>query len=201
MAYRKSTSRLACLVYNCYNLILIMAKRISGFKKFTNFKNLKLKVKKLLKRCGEIIDRRPLTSFFVVLAVIFLLIVVGSFLRKPKQEATIAKQVKEVATYSIGSAPTINVQAQIEKSGVIKVEAQTPGIVSLINVTEGQKVTKGTVLVGLSSNYQGGNAAGAAVRMYEKESNRKVVTSENFLKQIEDAQKPLPIPDKVKEDD
>ena len=133
---------------------------ISRFKKFGNFKNLKLKTKNLLKKTGAIIDRRPLTSFFVVLLIIFILIVAGSILRKPKQEATIITPKKEVATYSIGSAPTIKVQAQIEKSGVIKIVAQTPGIVSTVNVTEGQEVTKEKTLVSLSSNYQGGNAAG-----------------------------------------
>jgi len=132
---------------------------INRFVKFGNLKNLKLKTKNLLKKAGNIIDRRPLVSFFVVLLAIFILIVAGSILRKPKQEATIAPPEKEIVAYSIGSAPTIKVQAQIEKSGVIKVVAQTPGIVSTVNVTEGQEVSKGTTLVSLSSNYQGGNAA------------------------------------------
>jgi RND family efflux transporter MFP subunit len=129
------------------------------FKKFGNFSTLKLKIKTLLKRAGLIIDRKPLTSFFVVLLVLFILIAVGSFLRKPKQEATVTPPEKEVAAYSIGTAPTVKVQAQIEKSGVIKVVAQAPGIVSTINVSEGQEVGRGTTLVSLSSNYQGGNAA------------------------------------------
>ncbi len=137
---------------------------LNRFRKFGDLKdrtkNLKLKTKKVFKKAGSIIDRKPLTSFFVVLLVIFILIVVGSFLRKPKQEATVAVPEKEVAAYSIGSAPTVKVQAQIEKSGVIKVVAQTPGIVSTVNVSEGQQVGRGTTLISLSSNYQGGNAAG-----------------------------------------
>ncbi len=36
---------------------------------------------------------------------------------------------------------------------------------------------------------EGGEAAGTALRNYEKRSNRKVVSKDNFLKQIEDAQK------------
>lgn len=121
--------------------------------------NLKLKAKNLVKKAGQIIDRRPLTSFFVVLVILFALIVVGSFLRKPQPEAVTATIEKDVVTYSVGSAPTVKVQAQIEKSGVIKIVATTPGIVSYVNVTEGQEVTKGTTLVGLASNYQGGSAA------------------------------------------
>ena len=47
----------------------------------------------------------------------------------------------------------------------------------------------------------GGNAAGAALKMYEKESNRKVVTTENFLKQIEEAQKTRQILDETQKDE
>jgi DNA-damage-inducible protein D len=35
----------------------------------------------------------------------------------------------------------------------------------------------------------GGKATGKALKMYEKQSNRKVVTKDNFLKQIEDSEK------------
>ncbi len=120
---------------------------------------LKDKIKNLLTRGSRSIDQKPLTSFFIVLAVIFLLIVIGSFLRKPKKEVAVTPPEKDVQVYSIGAAPTVKVQAQIEKSGIIKIVALTPGIVSQVNVTEGQEVEKGTNLIGLSSNYQGGNAA------------------------------------------
>ena len=120
---------------------------------------LKEKIKNLARRGVNSIDKKPLTSFFIVLAIILALIIIGSFLRKPKKEITVNPPEKDVQVYSIGSAPTVKVQAQIEKSGIIKIVALTPGIVSQINITEGQKVEKGTVLIGLSSNYQGGNAA------------------------------------------
>jgi hypothetical protein len=41
---------------------------------------------------------------------------------------------------------------------------------------------------------EGGKAAGKALKVYEKQSNRKVVTKDNFLKQIEDAQKKGELP-------
>jgi len=153
------------------------------FRKFGNLKDLKIKIKNLFKRAGFIIDRKPLTSFFVVLLVLFLLIVIGSFLRKPKQESTIAIPEKEVSSYSIGTAPTIKVQAQIEKSGVIKVVAQTPGIVSAINVAEGQEVGKGTTLVALSSNYQGGNAA-SVQREIAYSTNKNATDTYNIQKDL-----------------
>ena len=132
---------------------------ITRFIKFGSFQNIKDTSKNAIRKAGNLIDRKPLTSFFAVLLLLFALIAAGSFLRKPKAITEIAVPAKTVSTYSIGSSPTIKVQAQIEKSGIIKIVALTPGVVSFVNVFEGQEVLKGTTLVGLSSNYQGGNAA------------------------------------------
>lgn len=101
-----------------------------------------------------------MTSFFVVLAALFLVIAVGSFLRKPKiAQEQIKPQPKTVQVYNIGAAPKITVNAQIEKSGIVKITAQTSGIVSNINVTVGQQVSRGTNLISLASNYAGSNPA------------------------------------------
>jgi RND family efflux transporter MFP subunit len=156
---------------------------INRFRKFGNSTNLKLKTKKVLKRTGVIIDKKPLTSFFVLLAAIFVLIIVGSFLRQPKKEAEVKPPIKEVSAYSIGSAPTIKVQAQIEKSGVIKVVALTPGVVSQVNVSEGQEVSKGELLVALSTNYQGGNAAGVQ-REIAQTTNQNVKDTYDIQKEV-----------------
>jgi DNA-damage-inducible protein D len=45
-----------------------------------------------------------------------------------------------------------------------------------------------------SAAIEGGTAAGKALKIYEKQSNRKVVTKDNFLEQIENAEKPKAIP-------
>ncbi len=127
--------------------------------RFGDIKKYKEKLTHHIKRGVLFIDKNPLTAFFAVLGLIFLLIIVGSILRKPKVEEKPKAIAKDVATYSIGSAPTLKVQAQVEKSGIVKIVAQAPGIVSSINVSEGQEVAKGTVLANLSTNYQGGNAA------------------------------------------
>ena len=55
----------------------------------------------------------------------------------------------------------MTVTGEIEKSGVVTVVALTPGIVSKINFREGASVSKGTVLMNLATNYQGGNASRA----------------------------------------
>ena len=106
------------------------------------------------------IQRKPFISFFIVLALLASLIILGStvFKTKPAEEAK-GSGIKEVETFKIGSSPKITVQAEIEKTGVIKIVAQAPGIVSAINTYEGESVYKGKNLISLSSNYYGGNAA------------------------------------------
>ncbi len=64
------------------------------------------------------------------------------------------------------------------KSGVIKIVAQAPGIVSGINVYEGQEVVKGGQLLSLSSNYQGGNAAAVQAQIAKNSYNLAKDTNE-----------------------
>jgi multidrug efflux pump subunit AcrA (membrane-fusion protein) len=105
------------------------------------------------------VKRRPFISFFVVLLLLLGLILLGSTVFKPQPlEEKPQAQVKQVSTFKIGSSPKVSAQAQVEKSGVIKIVAQMPGIVSSINFLEGDEVAKGKALLNLSSNYQGGNA-------------------------------------------
>lgn len=109
-------------------------------------------------RIVRVIDRWPLVVFFTFLALLFVLIMVSNFLRKPPEpvkEARVAK--KTVDVYRIGSAPKVGLQAQIEKTGVIVITAQTSGVVQKIYHQEGANVKRGDWLVGLSTNYQGGN--------------------------------------------
>lgn len=103
---------------------------------------------------------RPLTTFTILLTCLLALIFLSSFITKPKK-ATESPETptKEVATYNIGSAPMLQLHAQVQKSGVIQIVAQAPGIVSKINVTEGKTVSRDTNLISLGANYQGASAA------------------------------------------
>lgn len=118
------------------------------------------------------IQNRPFAAFFVTLALLALLIILGStvFRAKPT-EVHKGDVVKQVETFKIGSSPKIAVQAQVEKSGVIKIVAQAPGIVSSINTYEGESVQKGKALVNLSSNYYGGNAASIGRQIAQQQYN------------------------------
>ena len=111
-------------------------------------------------------SKRPFASLFVLLGILLILIIVGNILNRPKetQEETKA-QVKKVSVYHIGTAPTMTVQAQVEKSGVVTITALSPGVVQQIYVVPGDTVQKGRTLISTSSNYQGGNAAWLQVQI------------------------------------
>ncbi|HVZ58990.1 MAG TPA: HlyD family efflux transporter periplasmic adaptor subunit, partial [Patescibacteria group bacterium] len=83
----------------------------------------------------------------------------GSLISNLNKKSTSKPEViKAVRIYTIGKSPTVSLEAQIEKKGVIKIVAQGSGIVQTIHVSEGDTVRQGQYLVSLSTNYQGGNA-------------------------------------------
>lgn len=140
--------------------------------------------KKSAQKTSTLIVRRPFISFLTALGILLILIILGStiFKAKPVDQPKQA-EVKSVQTFKIGVSPKVSTQAQVEKSGVIKVVAQMPGIVSYINVIEGDQVGKGQQLLGLASNYQGGNALSVA---------RQIAQTQNSLStQTYDTQKDL----------
>lgn len=139
------------------------------------------------------VERRPLTSLLTLLAFLLLLIIIGSFLRKPAQEKPVVAPARAVSIYSIGQAPKITVQAQIEKSGLIKIVALSGGVVSQIHVNEGNLVEKDTTLVSISSNYQGGNAPSLqrelAAAQFQNVKDTQEIQKEIIKKQREVAEK------------
>lgn len=153
-------------------------------KPVTKFHIVRQKVRAALGRIGQIIDRRPLTSFVALMAVIVGLIVAGNFLRKPPApDATEESVPKQISVYGIGAAPKIRLTGRVEKSGIVQIVAQVPGIVQSVNVTEGTKVSKGKWLVRLSNNYQGGSTASVSRSIAYK--------SYQFSKDNYDAQKEI----------
>lgn len=121
--------------------------------------------KKKYNEVTAFIKRKPLSSFFITLGLLLLVIIIGHSLNQPKPKAQVAPPVKSVKLYSIGTAPKATFQAKIEKAGVVQIIAQTSGIVQNVYVTEGTEVAKGRQLISLSTNYQGGNAPGIQARI------------------------------------
>lgn len=116
------------------------------------------RAKPVYHRTTTFIKARPLASFLIALGLLFLIIIAGRVFQKTPETKTDANITKAVNVYGIGESPKATFQAKIEKSGVIKIIAQAPGVVQEVNVKEGDTVYKGQQLVSLSSNYQGGTA-------------------------------------------
>lgn len=125
--------------------------------------------KKWYKTITGFIKQRPLGSFFIALGLLFIVIIAGHALNQPKQPAAVTPSPKTVKLYSIGQAPKATFQAKIEKAGVIKIVAQTAGIVQTVSVTDGSQVKKGQQLISLSTNYQGGNAPAIQAQMAQSQ--------------------------------
>lgn len=114
---------------------------------------------KRYRRTVLFIQRKPFTSFFATLGIFLLILILGSVITNlNKKEVKKTTPVKAVTIYTIGNAPTVSLQAQVQKNGVVQIVSQGGGIVSKVFVKEGDSVQQGQTLVSLSTNYQGGNA-------------------------------------------
>ncbi len=132
----------------------------------------------LWKKFLTLLDARPLVSFFGFLALLLLVIFVGSLLRRPAATTEAATpEPTLVETYSFGESPKMSFTAKVEKAGVISIYAQTAGIVQKIQGAEGQRVGRGQSLVSLSSNYQGTNIASISREIAQKNAES---TAQNF---------------------
>jgi multidrug efflux pump subunit AcrA (membrane-fusion protein) len=133
------------------------------------YRAVKLRTRTLYKSVTKTILSYPLRSFFGVLGLLFLLIISGNIIGKPHGKSiTEETPAKAVQVYGIGSAPRIQVTATVEKSGVVKIIAQSGGIVQNIYKSEGQEVRRGDWIVGLSTNYQGGNIQSVTRQIAQK---------------------------------
>lgn len=115
---------------------------------------------KQFRTAQHFIHQNPLQSMFGVFFLLLVLLFVGKLLQKAPPEQPKPELVKSVHVYNIGEAPKATFQGKVEKSGVVKILAQSGGIVQNVSVTEGQQVGSGQTIISLSSNYQGDNASG-----------------------------------------
>ncbi len=138
--------------------------------------------------------KRPIATFLGLLLMLLGLIIISNVINKPKPEAReTSLPTKDVEVYTIGESPKITVQAQVEKSGVIRVVSLGSGVVQSINVEVGQEVGAGTNLISMSTNYQGGNAFSVQRQLaqvqYKNASDTYKTNKEIIEKQKELAEK------------
>jgi len=155
---------------------------------------IKRKSKSTNKFVSTNLKARPITSFAVLLVLLFALIALSNQITKPKPvDQKPEAQTKEVETFNVGQTPTVTLNAQIQKSGVVQIVTLAPGIVSKVHVTEGKTVIQGTTLISTGSNYQGASAASISKQLAQVQySNAKVtgeIQKELIKKQREIAEK------------
>jgi len=143
------------------------------------------------KKSVVFLQKRPFVSFFLALGMLLALIIIGNVIRGINKKAPTQPEItKTVQTYTIGKSPSITVQAKIEKSGVVKILAQTSGIVDSVIVSEGQAVNRGTGVVSLASTYSGASAPGIQAQL-AKTQYQNVLDTYDTQKQSVALQKEL----------
>lgn len=150
--------------------------------------------KQISYRILRFIDRKPLLSFFGLLGILLLFIVIGSILRKPSDAVTTEhNEPQQVDVFSIGAAPRMKFSGRVEKSGVITIPAQTGGIVNRIDVQPGQQIQRGNRLISISSNYTGSSIPSLnrqiAAQSYKQVEENYPIQMELLAKRREIAQK------------
>ena len=124
---------------------------------------------RLITSFKKLIVKFPVRVFAGLMVTILLLIIVGNYLRQPPKTASEkTPAVKTVQFFSIGTAPTMQFQAKIEKSGIIKVFAQSPGIAQQVYVKEGEHVSRGKTLAWLSTTPAGGTVPSVQRQLAQK---------------------------------
>lgn len=123
-------------------------------------------LKKVKKTVANRVKKRPFSSFFIALGTLLVLIIASNILGTPKaQVKKETKPIKPVHVYRVGSGSRLSVQAQVKKSGVVRITALTGGVVQQIYRTEGERFYRGNTLVYISTNYQGGNAGALQTKL------------------------------------
>ncbi len=116
------------------------------------------------------LKRAPMLSFIGMLGILLLIIAAVSAFHAPAEEITQTEVTpKTVETFSIGEAPRVQANGKVEKSGVITIVAQAPGVIGKINVKPGQNVLRGQTLLSMNSNYSGGNLLALQAQLSQKQ--------------------------------
>lgn len=136
-----------------------------------------------MRRLLAVLEKRPNVSFIVVLILLFGVIFLASLSRSPEKVTDeVAKASKTSRVFPVSESGFVTATAQVKKSGVIDIVAQTGGTVQSINVRVGQNIGAGTTLVTLTNDY-GVNAAriGAEKARLEGEFTDRVFSLEKEI--------------------
>lgn len=112
--------------------------------------------------------RSLIISLILLLALLFAGQKLSSINNNEKQDIA---DIKEVEVFYIGEAPSVTLSGKIKKTQNLDIVAQTSGIVSRVNVSNGQNVYKGTNLLSIGTNYYGSSALSTQKTLAETQYN------------------------------
>ena len=117
------------------------------------------RLKEQFTRLVAFLGKRPATSFFVLLALLFGVIALGHFLRTPDEtEKNASVEPKETPLFDTANDTAfLTVPAKVKKENVVHIVALVPGVVSNILTAPGRAVGAGQTLVTLTNDYQSGS--------------------------------------------
>lgn len=126
--------------------------------------------KNIFKKISSIFEKWPIFSLIILLLIFISLLVIGR--KKTKQKTNLDEVIepKVVEIYDFAQ-PTLETQALVDKTGYLKIVAQTSGVVNKIYVKEGEDIKRNQKLVYLSSNYQGSNVSSLQRQKAQKAYN------------------------------
>lgn len=158
------------------------------------FSRIRPTITKITRRPLAFIERLPFISFLGLLVGIVVLIAVGNVFRQPQvEEETVATTPQSVEVFSLGEAPRIAVSGTVNRVGKIDIIAQTNGVVSKVNVKDGQNVYRGQTLISIGSSYATGAISSVsrqiAQRTYENAKESLPLQLEMIAKRREIAEK------------
>ena len=133
----------------------------------------KLVFKNIATKVNNFLAKYPLGALGVTLVILLGLIALSNFLQTPNTNEEVTEtSVKQVQVYSVGDSTRYVEQAgTIKKSNVIKIYAQTSGIVNFIYAPSGSSVTQGQSIISLASNYSGANSAAISKQIAQAQYN------------------------------
>lgn len=129
----------------------------------------KTTTKRTALKTEAVLQKHPIISLCVLLGLLFTFIAIGNYFRAVPVEEAATIAPKQVATYTIGAVPRVELMGTGEKTGAVTIVAQSAGVVRAIPVKPGQEIKANQRVVSLSSTYAGASAPSIQRQIAQKQ--------------------------------
>lgn len=126
----------------------------------------------------KLISKYPLTTFLLLLALLFAVIFVGKKMRSQEAEEVAKKEVvKTVEIFDTSKKLQVPITGEVDRADTIILRATANGIVTR-TLKAGDKVYRGKEIMKLSDTYSGSSQAGAAAAIAQRNAQFQNETSD-----------------------